>query len=61
MPRFSADQLSFAARCTGYLDRDLSIDFLKRMDIRMSVAKSIDFRVIHDKEGCREGIGESGG
>jgi xylose isomerase len=35
--RFSADQLSFAARCTGYLDRDLSIDFLKRMDIRMSV------------------------
>lgn len=37
MPRFTPDQLSFAAAKRGYMDREESIDFLTRMDIRMSV------------------------
>jgi len=37
MPRFSADQLSFAASKQAYMGREESIEFLKRMDIRMSV------------------------
>src|SRR5688572_12379802 len=37
MSRFSADQLDYAARRTSYLDRAQSIEFLKTMDIRMSV------------------------
>lgn len=36
MSRFSADQLSFAASKRAYMGRDESIEFLKRMDIRMS-------------------------
>ena len=35
--RFSADQLAFARSRQGYLDRAASIEFLKTMDIRMSV------------------------
>jgi xylose isomerase len=37
MPRFSADQLSFAASKQAYMGREESIEFLKQMDIRMSV------------------------
>ena len=37
MSRFSADQLAYAAAQSGYLDRAQSIEFLKTMDIRMSV------------------------
>ncbi len=37
MSRFTADQLAFARTRTGYLDRAASIEFLKTMDIRMSV------------------------
>jgi xylose isomerase len=37
MNRFSADQLAFAASRSGYLNRNQSIEFLKSMDIRMSV------------------------
>ena len=35
--RFSADQLAYARSRQGYLDRAASIEFLKTMDIRMSV------------------------
>lgn len=37
MPRFTSEQLSFAASKRGYMGRDESIEFLKHMDIRMSV------------------------
>ena len=37
MPRFSADQIAYAKSRNGYLDRQASIEFLKTMDIRMSV------------------------
>jgi xylose isomerase len=37
MTRFTADQIAFAASKKGYMDREESIDFLQRMDIRMSV------------------------
>ena len=37
MARFDRDQLAFAASKHGYMDRAESIEFLKTMDIRMSV------------------------
>ena len=37
MSRFTPDQLSFAASKRAYMGRDESIEFLKTMDIRMSV------------------------
>src|SRR5262245_39828687 len=37
MSRFSAEQLSYAASCRGYLDREAAIEFLRMMDIRISV------------------------
>ena len=37
MTRFSADQLAYAASRTGYLDRQASIEFLRTMNIKMSV------------------------
>ena len=37
MTRFTADQLAFAASRNGYMGRQESIEFLKAMDIRMSV------------------------
>jgi xylose isomerase len=37
MPRFSSDQLAHAQSLTGPLDRAASLDFLKALDIRMSV------------------------
>ncbi|OFW04040.1 MAG: hypothetical protein A3H96_08660 [Acidobacteria bacterium RIFCSPLOWO2_02_FULL_67_36] len=37
MTRFTADQAAFAASKKGYMDRAESIEFLKAMDIRMSV------------------------
>jgi hypothetical protein len=37
MNRFSADQFAYAQSRTGYLGRPESIEFLKRMDIKMSV------------------------
>ncbi len=37
MSRFSADQLAYAASRSGYLDRQASIEFLRTMQIRMSV------------------------
>jgi L-rhamnose isomerase len=37
MPRFSADQLQFAASKNAYMGRDESIEFLKTMNIRHSV------------------------
>lgn len=37
MMRFTADQMAFAASRSGYLGRAESIEFLKTMDIRMSV------------------------
>jgi hypothetical protein len=37
MTRFSSDQLAYAAQCQGYLDRGAALDFLKAMDIKMSV------------------------
>ena len=37
MTRFSDDQLAFAASRSSYLDRERSIEFLKTMDIKMSV------------------------
>jgi len=37
MTRFSADQLTFAASRTHYMDRAQSLEFLKTMEIRMSV------------------------
>ena len=37
MTRFSGEQMVYAASRSGYLDRAASIDFLKTMDIRMSV------------------------
>ncbi len=37
MTRFSRDQLAFARSQTAYLDRARSIEFLKQMDIKMSV------------------------
>ena len=37
MRRFTSDQLAFAASKRAYMGRDESIEFLKQMDIRMSV------------------------
>ncbi|HEY3885770.1 MAG TPA: TIM barrel protein [Vicinamibacterales bacterium] len=37
MPRFSSDQLTFAASKTKYMGREESIEFLKTMHIKMSV------------------------
>jgi L-rhamnose isomerase len=37
MTRFTADQVAFAASRTSYLGRDAAIEFLRTMDIRMSV------------------------
>lgn len=37
MPRFTSEQLSFAASKQAYMGREESIEFLKQMDIRMSV------------------------
>ncbi len=37
MPRFTPDQLAFAASKRAYMGRDESIAFLKTMDIRLSV------------------------
>ena len=37
MTRFSSDQLAYAAGRAGYLDRQGSLEFLDRMQIRMSV------------------------
>ncbi len=37
MTRFSAEQLALAGRHTAYMGRDQSIEFLKAMDIKMSV------------------------
>ena len=37
MPRFNSDQLDFAASIAAYMGRAESIEFLKTMDIRMSV------------------------
>ena len=37
MSRFTAEQLAFAASRHGYLDREASLEFLRVMDIRMSV------------------------
>jgi len=37
MPRFTKDQLEFAAGLQTPLDRDASIEFLNALDIRMSV------------------------
>lgn len=37
MTRFTTDQIAFAASRTSYLGRDAAIEFLKIMDIRMSV------------------------
>jgi L-rhamnose isomerase len=37
MTRFSADQLAFAASRNGYMGRQESIEFLKTMDIKLSV------------------------
>ena len=37
MIRFSAEQLGFARAKKGYLDRDESIEFLRALDIKMSV------------------------
>ena len=37
MSRFSSDQLAYAAGLRGYLDRQASLDFLRTMDIRISV------------------------
>jgi xylose isomerase len=37
MPRFTEDQLAYAARQTGYLDRPRALEFLRTLDIRMSV------------------------
>jgi len=37
MPRFSADQLAFAQSRQGYLGRAEAVDFLRRLDIKMSV------------------------
>src|SRR5690606_25763152 len=37
MTRFSEDQFAYAATQSGYLDRAQSIEFLKMMNIRMSV------------------------
>src|SRR5262245_20464746 len=37
MTRFSADQLAYATSRTGYMGREESIEFLKRMDIKHSV------------------------
>ena len=37
MPRFSAQQLQFARSKSGYMDREESIEFLKTMNIKMSV------------------------
>jgi xylose isomerase len=37
MPRFTADQLAYAKTRTAYLDRGAALEFLKKMDIKMSV------------------------
>ena len=37
MPRFTPDQISFAASKTKYMGREESIEFLKMMNIKMSV------------------------
>jgi xylose isomerase len=37
MSRFSPEQLAYAAGLRGYLDRPAALEFLGRMDIRMSV------------------------
>ena len=37
MARFSPDQLAYARSRSGYLDRQASIEFLTRMQIKMSV------------------------
>src|SRR5437868_4206219 len=37
MARFTSDQLAFAASKNGYLGREEAIEFLKTMDIKMSV------------------------
>ncbi len=37
MPRFSPEQIAYAKSRRGYLDRQASIEFLKVMDLRLSV------------------------
>ncbi|HEX5475357.1 MAG TPA: TIM barrel protein [Vicinamibacterales bacterium] len=37
MSRFTAEQMAYAASKRGYLDRGAALEFLERMDIRMSV------------------------
>ena len=37
MNRFSPEQFAYAAKCRSYLDRSPALEFLKTMDIRMSV------------------------
>src|SRR5690242_21722979 len=37
MPRFTADQLAYAKTRTAYLDRAAAIEFLKKMDVKLSV------------------------
>ena len=37
MPRFTADQLAYAKTRTAYLDRGAAIEFLKKMDVKLSV------------------------
>jgi len=37
MPRFTADQLAYARTRTAYLDRGAALEFLKKMDVKMSV------------------------
>src|SRR5215210_4804797 len=37
MTRFTADQLGYAASRPGYLDRPAAIEFLKHLNIKMSV------------------------